>query len=438
MNIRNSWRQGRVVISHTTIWILSSVMLLLPLNVAHAQQSITLEFWSQTDLAVVPVVDQLIAKFEKANPGIKVNAQHFGKWTEIWPKILTAVATKTVPDVVRIKEVHTFELADKGALTRLDEFAKRDGGPKRGDILPVLWDAATYKGGLYGYPQFAYVMVLFYNTEAFRKAGLDPEKPPVTWADMKAYAKKLSNPRENTWGYAPLEYGTREMNLAWFLAHVWQAGGRLWNNDYTRVTINSPEAIRALELLVDMIKDKSMLPPDVPRTGLIESGKIGMWGTGGWAFPTFAKYAPNLRYRTALQPKDKQHANLIGLDVMSIMKDSRNQDAAWKFVSYMNNEENNVALAAQYGHLPVWQRALSQPPFSTDRNWKVLVDALEHYPGVKQRCSQWDELAEKITPHLQDAYFLRKSPKEALDAAAIDANKFWQSIGGNASKVEGR
>ncbi len=417
--------------------LLGAVILgiLLPPGLARAQQAVTLDFWAQTDSAVVPFVDQMVARFERENPGIKVNTQHFGKWTELWPKILTAVATKTVPDVVRVKEIYVFELADRGALTRLDEFARRDGSPKRGEIVPALWDAATYKGGLYGYPQFAYVMVFFYNTDAFKRAGLDPEKPPVTWEDMKATAKKLSNPSENVWGYTPYEYGTREMVFAWWLAHLWQAGGEVWNKDYSKIAINSPEGVRALEYLVDMIKAKSMLPPDTPRTGLVESGKIGMWQTGGWSFPAYAKYAPNLKYRTALQPKDKQHANLIGLDVLAIMKESRKQEAAWKFLSFMNSEENNVELAAQYGHLPVWKRAFSKPPFSTDPNWKVLVDALQNYPRVKPRSSQWEELSQKITPHLQDAYFLRKSPKEALDAAAQDATRFWQSIGGNASKV---
>jgi multiple sugar transport system substrate-binding protein len=398
----------------------------------------TIQFWWRLDSAEIPFVEDVISRFHKEHPTIDVKMQYFAKWPEYLQKMQIALAGGTAPDLAFMKEVYIYDLSWKGATTDLTEFVRRSKIVNRDMIAPQYFDLFTFKGEQIAIPFNGPIMALFYNKDLFREAGLDPNRPPTTWTELRDHARALTKPEKNQWGFAVYEYGTREINLIWFLTFFWEAGGRFWKSDYSGINLDSPAGVEALDFLVTMIRrDKSTLPPEVPREGLIESNRIGMWMQGNWALHNYVKYAPKLNYGTAPLPKHKDYGQYIASDGLMIPKTTKreNKEAAWKLIEFLLRPDVNVSFNIKDGFLPVTREALGKPPFTTDPRWKTFVSTLEVARPLPT-AQGFAEMAEtKINPSLQAAMFGKKPVKEALEEATRAANEFWASKGGSRESV---
>lgn len=403
---------------------------------ALAGEKTKIEFWWRLDSAEIPFVEKILAQFHKENTDIEVKMQYFAKWPEYLQKMQIALAGGTVPDLAFMKEVYVYDLSWKGGTVDLSEFVKRSRLVNRKTIAPAYFDLFTFKGEQIAIPFNGPIMALFYNKDLFKEAGLDPNKPPTTWQELREYAKILTKPEKKQWGFAVYEYGTREINLIWFLTFFWEAGGNFWKSDYSGINLNSSAGVEALQFLVDLIKhEKTVLPPEVPREGLIESNKIGMWMQGNWVMHNYEKYAPNLNYGVTLLPKHKDYGQYIASDGLMIPRGAKNREAAWRLIEFLLRPEVNVSFNIKDGFLPVSRDALGRSPFTTDPRWKIFASSLEiarPFPIAQG----FAEMAEtKINPHLQAAMFGKKGVKEALDDAVKEANAFWVSKGGSKEQV---
>ena len=325
---KRSHFQFSPLISMAFLCILSLSISLVSVGQTYAQQRTTIQFWWRLDSAEIPFVEKIISQFHQENPNIEVKMQYFAKWPEYIQKLQIAIAGGTPPDLAHMKEPHIYDLAWKGATINVTEFVKNSKVVNRNNITPAYFDIYSFKGEQLAIPFNGPIMGLFYNKDLFREAGLDPNKPPTNWKELRDYAKKLTKPEKNQWGFAVFEYGTREINLLWFLTFFWEAGGHFWKDDYSGIRLDSPAGKEALEFLVDLIrKDKTCSPPEIPREGLIESNKVGMWMQGNWAMHNYEKYAPNLNYGVTLLPKNKEYGQYIASDGMMIPKGSKNKEA---------------------------------------------------------------------------------------------------------------
>jgi len=280
------------------------------------------------------------------------------------------------------------------------------------------------------------ILGTFYNKDLFAQAGLPVDTPAETWDDLREYAKKLTVPEKDQWGFAVYEYGTREFNLTWMMTFIWAAGGKFWKDDYTGVAIDSPEAVEALQFLVDLIyQDKTLLPPGVPKEGLVESNKIGIWVQGNWGMKFYAKAAPDLNYGTALVPRYRTHGQYVSSDGLLIPEPAKNKDLGWKLIEFLLRPDVNTELNLRDSFLPVHKDAWTQPPLSTDPRWFAFVEGIKIGRPLPNS-EYFAELVESyITPEFQAAFHKKKSPAEALSDAARKANEFWKTKGGNKDMV---
>lgn len=181
-------------------------------------------------------------------------------YNELIDKLRTGVAGGAAPDVTRLQALGGIEHAAKGALKeiKLADFGYKEENFWSGALKSCIWD-----GKVYGVPTNNETMAFIYNKKIFERAGLDPSKPPATWADVVKYSKQIKE-KTGKWGYglvARVNAGNTPFRT---MPVLWGYGsGALDEADpnptYKKVTINNEGGIAALQLLYDMyVTDQSV------------------------------------------------------------------------------------------------------------------------------------------------------------------------------------
>jgi ABC-type glycerol-3-phosphate transport system substrate-binding protein len=198
--------------------------------------------------AAIQQFNNQVKAFEKANPSIKVKPVEY-QWTG--PTFAAKLAAGTLPTVFEVPFTDARTLGDNGQLAdltaevkQLPYFAKYN--------KAVLAEGTTSKGKIIALPKGAYAQALHYNRKLFTDAGLNPNKPPTTWAQLQTYAKQIAQKTGKT-GYAQM---AKDDNTAgWILTTVvYSLGGRMevGRGTSAKATLNNPKTVTALNMLKKM------------------------------------------------------------------------------------------------------------------------------------------------------------------------------------------
>jgi multiple sugar transport system substrate-binding protein len=189
-----------------------------------------------------------VAEFEKANPTIKIKPVEY-QWTG--PTFAAKLAAGTLPTVFEVPFTDARTLGENGQLADLTPYAKKL--PYFSKYNPaVIAEGTTSKGKIIALPKGAYAQALHYNRELFREAGLNPNKPPSTWSQLRADARQIAQ-RTGKTGYA--EMGKDDNTAGWILTTlVYSLGGRMETGSGTKAkaTLDNPKTIQALSMLKAM------------------------------------------------------------------------------------------------------------------------------------------------------------------------------------------
>lgn len=252
-----------------------------------------------SDKVAFKAFDDRVKEFEKANPSITVKAEEY-QWTG--PTFAVQLAGGTLPDVFNVPFTDSRTLLQNGqladitaevkALPYADKFNK--------NVLNVAQDSS---GKIFGIPYGPYAMGLSYNRAIFEKAGLDPNKPPTTWDEIRQYAKIISQKVPGTAGYMQM---TQSNTGGWGLTTATYArGGRMQVADSSgkvTVTADNPATKAALQYLKDMRwTDKSL-----GSNFLLDwSGINQAFGAGRVAmYPSGSDVLTSLVQQNNVKPKD--------------------------------------------------------------------------------------------------------------------------------------
>jgi multiple sugar transport system substrate-binding protein len=214
--------------------------------------------------------DNQVAEFEAANPGISVRGVQY-QWL---PATFAAkLASGTLPTVFTVPFTDGRSLGNNGQLANLTKYAEAE--PYYKDFNPaVIAEGIDAKKQVIAIPTAAYAQALSYNRHLFSEAGLNPNKPPTTWAQLEADAKQISQ-RTGKTGYS--EMGASDNTAGWILTTLTDAlGGRMETGigAKAKATFDNPAAVQALNILHTMRwSDNSM------------GANFGLsWGTSNQAF----------------------------------------------------------------------------------------------------------------------------------------------------------
>ncbi len=198
--------------------------------------------------AAIAQFNAQVAEFEKANPSIQVKPVEY-QWTG--PTFAAKLAAGTLPTVFEVPFTDARTLGENGQLADLTAQAKAL--PYFSKYNPaVIAEGTTSKGQVVALPKGAYAQALHYNRQLFQQAGLDPNKPPTTWAEVEADAKQITA-KTGKAGYA--EMGKDDNTAGWILTTlVYSLGGRMETGIGTsaKATLDNPQTVTALNLLKKM------------------------------------------------------------------------------------------------------------------------------------------------------------------------------------------
>jgi ABC-type glycerol-3-phosphate transport system substrate-binding protein len=255
-----------------------------------------------------------IASFEKQNPDIDVVAHDAFPCQD--PKTFDAkLAGGQMEDVFYTYFTdarHVVDIRQAADLTPyLKELKSYD------SIQKQLRDIYTVDGKVYGIPRTGYSMGLIYNRELFQKAGLDPDKPPATWDEVRAAAKKIAALGDGTVGYA--DYSAQNQGGWHFTAELYSQGGDVVSPDGKKATIDTPEGRAVLRNLHDMrwtddsMGSKQLLVINDAQQ-MMGSGKLGMYLAAPDNIPILVKEKGGDYKDLALAPMPGGKGTLIGGD----------------------------------------------------------------------------------------------------------------------------
>jgi ABC-type glycerol-3-phosphate transport system substrate-binding protein len=283
-----------------------------------------------------------VKQFEKQYPNIDVKSVTY-QWTG--PTFAAKLAAGTLPTVFTVPFTDARTLGANGQLADLTKYVKALPYFKKYNPA-VLAEGTDSKGRIIAVPTAAYAQALHYNRALFTQAGLDPNKPPTTWAELAAYAKQIAQ-KTGKAGY--LQMGKDDNTAGWILTTmVYSLGGRMETGTGTSATatLNSPAAVSALNILKAMRwADNSMGSnfdygwSDINQA--FAAGNVGMYISGSDVFTNLVQASnidPSIYGITTIPlAVDNKKAGVLAGGTLAAVKPSASQDeiaAAAKWIDF--------------------------------------------------------------------------------------------------------
>jgi multiple sugar transport system substrate-binding protein len=355
----------------------------------------TITFWHgyNTDVETVFLENTLIPEFEAKNPNIKVQALNV-PYDQFRRKLLIALSGGEAPDLARVDIAWTPELADTGALAKLDE-SMADFSTLSAQMLPGPLSTNFFKGNYYGLPLDTNTRVIAYNKAVFAAAGI--EKSPATIDEFLADCVKIKALGNGTYCFA--DGGT----YGWAVnPWIWSFGGDVTDPEITKSTgfYNSPATVAAYNFLKDAI-DKGYFHPGMIGGGLdtwgaFSTGKVAMILEGPWFPPYFDKQFPEVKYGLALVPAGVGGSiSVVGGEDIVMFQQSQKKEAAAEFMRYMLSEDVQLKWASQ-GQVPVLQSAIASDAIKNHAFFGIFLEQLK---TAKARTPHpaWNKMEEIMT-----------------------------------------
>jgi len=151
---------------------------------------VTIDFWHSEVAANEETLNRLVDRFNASQNEVKVRAYFQGTYDDAMAKVVASLPTGQVPAVAFLGDIYTQMAIDSGALTPIQDFVERD-DYDLSDLDPKGIETFTVQDKLWAMPFAMEVALLYYNKVAFREVGLDPEKPPQDLEEVRQYSEKL-------------------------------------------------------------------------------------------------------------------------------------------------------------------------------------------------------------------------------------------------------
>ena len=346
-----------------------------------AQAQTEIQFWHSMGGALGDKVSELADKFNKSQKDYKVVATYKGSYPESMTAAIAAYRAGNAPHILQVFEVGTATMmAAKGAIVPVGKVMKDADVPF--DTKVYLPTVAGYytdpKGQMLSFPFNSSTVVYYINKDAFKKAGLDPNKPPATYAEIIAAAKKLRALGKDTYGFA-FAGACGGCNVFEFTPHIWASGGDVLSQDGSKATLDTPEVTDALNFYRELW-EAGVMPPGVKTdSGSLQapsfsSGKVGMTPLGAFAVSTFKEAKINFGV-APIPGKDGGDASFAGGDEIAIPTGSKNKAGAEEFIKWATDEQAQTVLAKE-GIVPVRTDLIDKIYAPLDPRYKTLGDGM--------------------------------------------------------------
>jgi multiple sugar transport system substrate-binding protein len=387
------------------------LLLALTMSTAMAQDTTIRYFTFSADPDHLEDLDQIVAAFEEANPGITVEVEH-APFADYFTLLQADVVGGDAPDVFELNYENFVTYAANDTLLDISSYISADA-----PYYPRALEAFQYESAQMALPESFSTVLLFYNADLFDQAGLDYPTDEWTWDDAMTAATAIRALGSDTWGiFSPVQFWE-------FYKKAAQNGEcQFFNEDMTESTINSPACVETLDTMMSFINDDVMPSTEelsgVGDSDLFLSGKLGMYVSGIWMFSAFAD-AP-FNWDVQIEPMINEHAHHFFANGVAVSSTTENPEAAAAWAQFLTSSENaaSVRLASNW-ELP----ALDEPSYfesyltqTPPANRAAVFQALETVvvPPVIERQAELQDGVNALITQVADGTL---TSQDALDQA---------------------
>lgn len=403
---------------------------------AHAADVIELPMYYPVAVGgpIAKILDGYAAAFHQANPDVVVRPIYTGSYQDTITKTLTALrgGGAGAPKMAVALSVDIFTLFDQGVLVAAEDLAKGDSAWLN-SFYPAFLANSKLVGKTWSVPFQRSTPVLYWNKEAFKAAGLDPERAPNDWEEMRDFARRLTrahNPSSITdWG---LQIPTSGFPYWLFQGLSIENGQpRLASADGTRTYFDAPEAVGALEYLVGLSRKDKVMPEGIVNWGttpqdFFQRRCAMMWTTTGNL--TNVRSHAQFPFGVAMLPGHKRRGAPTGGGNIYVFNNTsaRERAAALRFIRWVTAPEQAADWGIQTGYV-----ATSPAAWDTPR----LKDYLAGFPQAAVARDQLRFAEPELSTH--DNQRVTKVFNDALEAAITGQKPAAEALQSAQANAEG-
>jgi sn-glycerol 3-phosphate transport system substrate-binding protein len=409
---------------------------------------VSITFWHSMTAANQDTLKTIVQSFNSSQNEVTVNLVFQGGYDESMNKFLASLGRASeLPAIIQIEDVSTQLMIDSQEATPVQDFIDKEGYDLSA-FEPRVLDYYRVGDRLYSMPFTLAGPILYYNKNDFRQVGLDPEKPPQTLEDVKAYSQKLL--QKDSSGNITRSGIALDVNPGFFEQWLAKAGALYVNNGNgrdaraTEAVFNGPEGKAIFEWWADMVK--SGLAFNVGRNpsgtdGLlaVASGRASMTITTSSALRSVfdvieagGAKGVDLGVGPMPGPQSPDGGILVGGGSLWIVKarPEAEQEAAWKFLKFLAEPAQQATWYAGSGYFPIRSDAFDEPAAkAAEAKYPYLrVAPQQLQQGARDRATQGAIIgpfakirSDVIDTAIESMILTGTPPDEAIDKAASDA-----------------
>lgn len=389
--------------------------------------------WAQGEGAIIKL-------FQKAYPQITVNAQQI-PFSDYSTKLGTAARAGSAPDIARVNHPDLLSYVGAGWLAPLDPYIKTSTVIRPKDYFPGFYNVTFVNGRQYALPTDTDNRCLYYNKKLFKRAGLvdgaGNARPPRTWAEMVQAAQQIKAKLKGVYpvamGTGNGGYGASYQSFGNFM--VTNGGYLLSQRGKVRARAShDPATLQAWTWFYGdlFLKTQAFAPGsvgmDVPgETALFAHGVVAMIHDGPWAKPEFLtgdmKFGRDYDLAPTPVRVSSQHAaGTQGGWLMGLFAKSKNLDAAWAFLEFIQRPEIN-AIWCGAGAFPARTSVWTLKPFVNDPFYRVYRGQLPYSrPPITPLVPQLPAISQALDTAANKVMLGQIAPAAALTAWDAQVN----------------
>ena len=404
------------------------------LPAARAQKPVELTFYYPVAVGgpVTKTIDQMAADFEKENPSIRIKPVYAGTYQESIVKALTAFKSGQPPHLAVLLSTDMFTLIDEGAIVPIDGLAGADGRQWLDGFYPAFMENSRTGGKTWGIPFQRSTIVMYWNKELFKEAGLDPDKAPQNWDELVSYAKKLTKTdasgNVSTWGVKIPSSGFPY----WLFQGLTTPNDTILMNEAgTETYFDKPGSIEALQYWVDLSAKHKVMPGGVIEWGttpkdFFERKAAIVWTTTGNL--TNIRTNAQFPFGVAMLPAKKRRGSPTGGGNFYVFDKTSPEErqAAMKFIRWATQPQRAAQWSIATGYVAVtpaaWEtdemkKYVQEVPQAT-----VARDQLQ-YSVAELSTHENQRVTKALNDGLQAALTGSKSPADAMKDSQREADR---------------
>ena len=419
---------------------LAAAALVVAAGDASAQTEI--QWWHAMTGANNDVIVNLANDFNASQKDYKVVPSYKGGYPDTMNAGIAAFRAGNAPHIMQVFEVGTATMMSAtGAVKPVHVLMKEAGEAFDPKIyLPTITGYySTTKGEMLSMPFNSSSTVMWYNKDSFKKAGLDPDKPPKTWPEVFDAAKKLKAAGHPNCGFgnAWVTWVNLEQLSAWQNVPLSTKANGLDGFD-TVLSFNGPLQVKHLQTLIDLQKDKTYDYSGRTNAGegRFTSGECPLFLTSS-AFFGNVKSQAKFNWTNAPMPyypevQGAPQNSIIGGASLWVMggKTPEEYKGVAKFLAFLSDTDRQVEIHKASGYLPITKAAYDkakaegfykdQPYLETPLKELTNKEPTENSRGL--RLGNMVQLRDVWAEEIEQALAGKKTAKEALDAAVERGN----------------